>query len=198
MIKRIFWGLVACLFCVCFASALAQAQEAATPKEVPPTDCESVKGLQAEDSLERVVAAQKILDGNGELINCLIRQLRSEIKNPDLRFRSSFEQLLWVLGELRVTAVVGDLVGIIDIRLVGSPPDGGFGGPASYYPAATALAEIGGPSLAKSILHPLNLTCKRRVAPSQHLGFGSGLLRNCCFCHRAKRIGECRGHTQKF
>lgn len=137
--KRLFAGLL--VFCVC---AFAQAQAAPKPPKSNVALCED---LRSKVAVERMQAAKKLVAENTELKNCLLRQLQVEVVNPSREFNGSFSQLLWVLGKLRVSAAVGDLVPLIELRLTGTPGQGGFGGPQVYYPVACALVEIGGPNL---------------------------------------------------
>jgi hypothetical protein len=152
MIKK-FTDLSACLLCaISLLTMGAQAQKAPAPTNPALKGCET---LQSKDAIERMNAAEKLVVEHTELKNCLLRQLQVEVVNPSREFNGSFSQLLWVLEKLRVSAAVGDLVPLIELRLTGTPGQGGFGGSGAYFPVATALAEIGGPNLADSLFNRL-------------------------------------------
>lgn len=106
---------------------------------------ELCKALLSADQQERQTAAQALVGQRGALVNELIRMLQAQRK-PDTRFGSSFHEIIIVLGSLRVKGATASLVSLVDTRLTGQPPLGGFGGRQIYYPAAQALIEINDPN----------------------------------------------------
>ena len=158
MIKeKISLGAICVVWTIASMARASQAQDTPTSQKLTPNACEA---LLSKDKSERANAAQTIVASQGELVNCLLRQLKAEIRKPDREFGGSFSQLLWVLGKLRVTPAVGDLVSVIDMSLTGIPPVGGFGGSEVYYPVAGALADIGGPDLSNAIFYRLSKPTK--------------------------------------
>lgn len=109
---------------------------------------EICKALLSTDQQKRQSAAQALVGQRGALVNELIRMLQAQ-RDPNTRFGSSFHEIVIVLGALRVKGATGSLVSLVDTRLTGQPPLGGFGGPQIYYPAAQALVEINDPHATK-------------------------------------------------
>jgi hypothetical protein len=144
--KRFIWCAVICM------ATSTRADDLAAIVKNEMTVCDA---LVSKDTQERANAARMLTVRKGELVNCLLAKLKIQIAEPKQEFGGPFQKLAIVLGDLRATAAVPDLLSVIDVRLTGAPPIGGFGGPELYYPAAIALGDIGGPNLVDGLFQRL-------------------------------------------
>lgn len=116
--------------------------------------------MSAKDSLESSQAAAGIFVRQREMEQALLKNLYLLQKKPGenlRRFEGPFHSTVSVLGYLRVKEAVGALLPFIDFQLDPSTMRaGGFGAPSSFYPLASALAEIGGPNVRDAISLMLN------------------------------------------
>lgn len=120
---------------------------------------QSADQLVAATRMERLQATRLLLKEQGEIRNRLVVLCKTLLANPDPEFDGPFDQVLKVVGQLRIESLTSPLLTRIDFQLdPKSAPVGGFLGAASYYPVAQALIKINGRKLTDGVM--------RRVAGS--------------------------------
>lgn len=105
---------------------------------------------------ERAQALQELMRQRGETVNCLLSNFAKLSQKPDKAFGGPFHLTVAALGAWRVEDAAGQLVPFIDFQLdTTNLPVGASYGPASAYPVASALKNIGGQRVVDSIFRRL-------------------------------------------
>ena len=131
--------------------ACAHGQEAGSPKVAE-------RLLSAELPVRRA-ASQELLSQRAEVVNSLMADLTLLLREPRSKletYDSSFLLTLQAIGQWRVSEAIDPLMEFIAFDLGHTHlPVGARRTPATYYPVARTLAEIGGPRLPELIFQRL-------------------------------------------
>lgn len=151
---------------------------------LPPEDAQSLQSAPVKVEIPAALKAQTATQFTGDLIERLatandvaraaitqeLQRRRDEVEQGLLAmfdrlmkekppgyadFDGPLDEVISAFRLLRMKQALGRLVPIVDFRLQGMRPGGGFGGPESYYPVIWALSDIGGKDVVNAIFERL-------------------------------------------
>lgn len=169
-----------------------------TQQEAAPGDLDVVERLSSPTNAERQKAFREIGRSQGELRNALLKNLGTLGKEPDRSYGSAFHRTVMLLGRLRVENAAGPLLSFIDFRLdTATMPVGGYGGPATEYPVAQALKEIGGKRASDSIFQKLPYPVEERALTLYAWVLSDVMAREVALMVAQKKLDELEAYKRR-
>jgi hypothetical protein len=115
-----------------------------------------VSGLANDDRATRLATLDELQKSRQAIISPLLSSLERLHLEKDRDFGCPLHVTIAALGAYRAEEAIPLLAGLLDFQLRrGSMPGGGFSANESYYPAADALARIGGKAVADAMIDRL-------------------------------------------
>lgn len=146
-------------------------------------DCQKLLAAEMQVRLE---AQKELKSTRDQVVSALLGNIKSFSTEPERTYNGSFHLTLQAIGEWRVEETVPFLVPMVDITLDRSTfPVGAKFLMEAYYPAAGALAAIGGRSVVREIFKPL-----KEPAGEEVLRASTWVLKECLGVEVAKATVE--------